>query len=186
LRWLALVLVIAAPVVILVTFTPAGLVWVAVLVVALMLASAGAARTALGTGGHKAVPAISPAGPPRHPFLIMNPMSGGGMVAKFRLKEEAEALGAEVVLLQGPDTADVAAWPAGRWPTALTCSGWPTGTGPRALVAGIAAEHGLPFLVISAGTRNRFALDLGLNRDDPATCLGALTSGGRTAGGPGH
>jgi len=35
---------------------------------------------------------------------------------------------------------------------------WPGG--------GIAAEHGLPFLVISAGTRNHFAPDLGLNRDD--------------------
>jgi diacylglycerol kinase family enzyme len=45
------------------------------------------------------------------------------------------------------------------------------------MVAGIAAEHGLPFLVISAGTRNHFALDLGLDRDDPATCLYALTDG---------
>ena len=37
---------------------------------------------------------------------------------------------------------------------------------PQALVAGIAAEHDLPLLVISAGTRNQFALD----RDDPSTC----------------
>src|SRR5262249_58991581 len=34
------------------------------------------------------------------------------------------------------------------------------------------------FLVISAGTRNHFAMDLGLDRDDPATCLDALTSDG--------
>jgi diacylglycerol kinase family enzyme len=32
-------------------------------------------------------------------------------------------------------------------------------------------------MVISAGTRNHFALDLGLNRDDPASCLNALTDG---------
>jgi len=51
------------------------------------------------------------------------------------------------------------------------------GDGTQALVAGIAAEHGLPFLVISAGTRNHFALDLGLDRDDPATCLDALHDG---------
>jgi diacylglycerol kinase family enzyme len=51
------------------------------------------------------------------------------------------------------------------------------GDGTQALVAGIAAEHGLPFLVISAGTRNHFALDLGLDRDDPATCLDGLTDG---------
>jgi hypothetical protein len=32
-------------------------------------------------------------------------------------------------------------------------------------------------MVISAGTRNHFALDLGLDRDDPASCLDALTDG---------
>ena len=51
------------------------------------------------------------------------------------------------------------------------------GDGTQALVAGIAAEHDLPFLVISAGTRNHFALDLGLDRDDPSTCLDALRDG---------
>ena len=49
--------------------------------------------------------------------------------------------------------------------------------GTQALVAGIAAEHDIPLLVISAGTRNHFALDLGLDRDDPSTCLQALTDG---------
>jgi hypothetical protein len=48
----------------------------------------------------------------------------------------------------------------------------------RWLVAGIAAEHDLPFLVISAGTRNHFAMDLGLDRDNPAACLDALTGDG--------
>jgi diacylglycerol kinase family enzyme len=51
------------------------------------------------------------------------------------------------------------------------------GDGTQALVAGIAAEHGIPFLVICAGTRNHFALDLGLDREDPAACLGALSDG---------
>ena len=51
------------------------------------------------------------------------------------------------------------------------------GDGTQALVAGIAAEHHLPFLVISAGTRNHFALDLGLDREDPAACLDGLTDG---------
>ncbi len=32
-------------------------------------------------------------------------------------------------------------------------------------------------MVISAGTRNHFALDLGLNREDPEACLGALAGG---------
>ena len=51
------------------------------------------------------------------------------------------------------------------------------GDGTQALVAGICAEHDIPLLVISAGTRNHFALDLGLDRDDPSTCLQALTDG---------
>lgn len=51
------------------------------------------------------------------------------------------------------------------------------GDGTQALVAAVAAEHDLPFLVICAGTRNHFAMDLGLDRTDPATCLDALTDG---------
>ena len=47
----------------------------------------------------------------------------------------------------------------------------------QALVAGIAAEPGIPFVVISAGTRNHFALDLGLDREDPSAPLGALSNG---------
>ena len=44
-------------------------------------------------------------------------------------------------------------------------------------MAGVAAEHGIPFVVITAGTRNHFALDLGLDRADPVACLGALSDG---------
>ena len=51
------------------------------------------------------------------------------------------------------------------------------GDGTQALVAGIAAQHDIPLLVISAGTRNHFALDLGLDREDPSTCLDALSDG---------
>jgi len=51
------------------------------------------------------------------------------------------------------------------------------GDGTQALVAGVAAEHGIPFMVITAGTRNHFALDLGLDREDPSGCLGALSDG---------
>ena len=59
---------------------------------------------------------------------------------------------------------------------APTCSVSPAVAHPP-LVAGICAEHDIPLLVISAGTRNHFALDLGLDRDDPASCLAALTDG---------
>ena len=177
LRWLALGLVVAAPVLIVVAFAWHHLVWVAVVAVALMLAAAGAARAALRTdGGDAGMPTV-PAAHPRRPFVIMNPRSGGGKVAKFGLKEKAEALGAEVALLEGPGTVDVAALARQAVAGGADLLGVAGGDGTQALVAGIAAEHGLPFLVISAGTRNHFALDLGLDREDPATCLDALTDG---------
>jgi diacylglycerol kinase family enzyme len=116
--------------------------------------------------------------PPGRPFLIMNPRSGGGKVAKFGLKEKAEALGAEVALLEGPGVVDVADLARRAVAAGADLLGVAGGDGTQALVAGIAAEHDLPFLVISAGTRNHFALDLGLDRDNPAACLDALTSDG--------
>ena len=110
-------------------------------------------------------------------FLIMNPRSGGRKVAKFGLKEKAEALGAEVALLDGPGVVDVAALARQAVADGADLLGVAGGDGTQALVAGIAPEHDLPFLVISAGARNHFALDLGLDRDDPAACLDALSDG---------
>jgi hypothetical protein len=77
-RWMALVLVIAAPVLIVAAFARHHLVWVAVVAVALMAAAAGTARTALSGGGQDAAMPAVPAARPRRPFLIMNPRSGGG------------------------------------------------------------------------------------------------------------
>ena len=176
-RWLALILVIAAPVLILVTFALNSLLWVAIVAVVLLVLAAGMGRIALRTGGPRTGAQAIPADRPQRPFLIMNPRSGGGKVTKFRLQEKAEALGAEVALLEGPGMVDVAALARQAVADGADLLGVAGGDGTQALVAGIAAEHGLPFLVISAGTRNHFALDLGLDRDDPATCLDALTDG---------
>jgi diacylglycerol kinase family enzyme len=52
------------------------------------------------------------------------------------------------------------------------------GDGSQAIVAAIAAEQGLPYACIPAGTRNHFALDLGVDRDDVVGALDALHSGG--------
>ena len=106
----------------------------------------------------------------------MNPRSGGGKVARFQLQQKAEALGAEVALLDQPDT-DVAAARPRRPRRGADLLGVAGGDGTQALVAQVAAEHDVPFLVISAGTRNHFALDLGLDRDDPSRCLDALRDG---------
>ena len=177
LRWIALVLVVAAPVLILLAFAHARLLWVAIVAVALIVLAAGIGRTALSTGGQDAVMPARPAARPQRPFLIMNPRSGGGKVIKFALKDKAEKLGAEVALLDGPGIVDVAALARQAVADGADLLGVAGGDGTQALVAGIAAEHGLPFLVISAGTRNHFALDLGLDREDPAAGLNALTDG---------
>jgi diacylglycerol kinase family enzyme len=119
-----------------------------------------------------------PAEPPaRHPYLIMNPKSGGGKVEKFDLKRKAEELGAEVFLIDGSEPIDVAKVAREAVAQGADLLGVAGGDGTQALVAGIAAEHGIPFVVISAGTRNHFALDLGLNRENPSACLGALSDG---------
>ena len=116
-------------------------------------------------------------GPPAAAVPDREPAVGRGKVTKFGLKDKAEALGAEVALLEGPGTVDAAALASQAVADGADLLGVAGGDGTQALVAGIAAEHGLPFLVISAGTRNHFALDLGLDREDPASCLDALTDG---------
>jgi diacylglycerol kinase family enzyme len=176
-RWVALAAFVAAPVAVIIVYAFAALLWVALVSAALWLLAATTARSALAIGQpdwrmpeHPAVPAAA------HPFLIMNPRSGGGKVGKFDLKRKAEELGASVFLMEGGEV-DVAAVADGAIAAGADLLGVAGGDGTQGLVAGIAARHGIPFMVISAGTRNHFALDLGLNRDDPATCLDALADG---------
>ena len=52
------------------------------------------------------------------------------------------------------------------------------GDGSQAIVAAIAAELGPPYACIPAGTRNHFALDLGIDRDDVVGALDAFVDGG--------
>jgi len=106
----------------------------------------------------------------------MNPRSGGGKVTRFGLQERGEALGAEVALLDRPGT-DVQELARAALARGCDLLGVAGGDGTQALVAQVAAEHDVPFLVISAGTRNHFALDLGLDREDPTHCLDALRDG---------
>jgi diacylglycerol kinase family enzyme len=178
LRWIAAAVVILTPVAILVLFALHHLIWVAVVSVALIVLAGAVGRKALTPAAFSEVMPSLKVPAPKRAFLIMNPRSGGGKVTKFGLKEKAEALGAEVALLEGPGVVDVAALARQAVADGADLLGVAGGDGTQALVAGIAAEHDLPFLVISAGTRNHFAMDLGLDRDDPATCLDALTEDG--------
>ncbi|MBO1332132.1 diacylglycerol kinase family protein [Streptomyces sp. VRA16 Mangrove soil] len=178
-RYLAVLLAVGAPVWVLVAYARADLLWVVLVSGALWLLAAYTGRAALTPGVAPAAMAERPAPEFRRAVLIMNPRSGGGKVERFGLREKATRLGAEVVLLdtEGPGGTDVSALArdcAARGADLLGVAG---GDGTQALVAEVAAELGLPFLVIPAGTRNHFALDLGLDRDDPALALDALRDG---------
>jgi diacylglycerol kinase family enzyme len=176
-RGLAVTVAVLAPLVVLVTYTSRGLLWVVLVAVALLGVAVAAGRAALARDPGPGRMPEQEVPPPRRPFLIMNPRSGGGKVGRFGLKDKAEALGAEVALLQGPGPVDVAALARQAIADGADLLGVAGGDGTQALVAGIAAEHDLPLLVISAGTRNHFALDLGLDREDPSKCLDALDDG---------
>jgi diacylglycerol kinase family enzyme len=176
LRWVSLALALSAPVTLLAVFIANRLLWVAVLAGVLWVAGVAAAHAALRPDHHDGELPVSDVPPPRRPFLVMNPRSGGGKVARFRLRERAEELGAEVALLDRPGT-DVQLLAREALDRGADLLGVAGGDGTQALVAQVAAEHDVPFVVISAGTRNHFALDLGLDREDPARCLDALRDG---------
>jgi diacylglycerol kinase family enzyme len=96
-------------------------------------------------------------------------------VAKFGLADLARSLGVEVVMLdQGLDLEQLA---RDAIADGADCLGMAGGDGSQALVASIAIEHDLPFVCVSAGTRNHFALDLGIDREDPRLSLHAFKDG---------
>ncbi|MCI3273953.1 diacylglycerol/lipid kinase family protein [Streptomyces cylindrosporus] len=176
-RLFGALLAMAAPVAVLVLYAVSGLWVVAMASLASWTAALACARSALRRlrkphGMHS-----RSARPPRRPVLIMNPRSGGGKVGRFDLVERAQALGARVILLDldtNPDPVALARQAVAEGADLLGVAG---GDGTQALVAGVAAEHGLPFMVVTAGTRNHFAMDLGLDRENPANSLDALTDG---------
>jgi diacylglycerol kinase family enzyme len=141
------------------------------LILAGLVLALGAARTAFAV--HVELP---PAPRPRRPVLFMNPKSGGGKAEKLGLAAEARARGIEPVELgPGDDLAALVHDAVERGADALAMAG---GDGSQAIVAGIAAEHGLPYACIPAGTRNHFALDLGVDREDVVGALEAFVDGG--------
>ena len=177
LRWGALALAVIAPLVVVALYIQGSLLREVVIAIALLLVALVCARAALRERGEGKAMAEYPAPTWQHAFLVMNPRSGGGKVVKFDLQRKAEELGAEVALIEGPGPVDVDALARHAVERGADLLGVAGGDGTQALVAGIAAEHNLPFLVISAGTRNHFALDLGLDREDPTGCLDALRDG---------
>jgi diacylglycerol kinase family enzyme len=178
LRWVALAVFVLTPLAVIGVYAFYALLWVALLSAAGWLLAAATARLAVaGDAADLRMTEHPVQRRAARPYLIMNPKSGGGKVARFGLPAKAAALGAEVFLMDGPEQVDVAAVARAAVAAGADLLGVAGGDGTQALVAEVAAEHQLPFVVITAGTRNHFALDLGLDRDDPAACLGALADG---------
>ncbi|MFF7070792.1 diacylglycerol/lipid kinase family protein [Streptomyces pseudovenezuelae] len=171
LRVLGLVLSVLAPLTVLSLYSASGMLGPALLSLALWVLAVASARTAMAPPRAVAERAEAP----HDPWIVMNPRSGGGKVERFGLVAKARAAGARVVLLDGhQDVVALARQAVAEGADLLAVAG---GDGTQALVAEVAARHDVPFVVIPAGTRNHFALDLGLDRDDPAAALEALTDG---------
>jgi diacylglycerol kinase family enzyme len=113
---------------------------------------------------------------PKRPVLFYNPESGGGKAEKFHLAEEARKRGIEPVELEhGTDLEQLVCGAVADGADALAMAG---GDGSQAVVAAVAAELDLPYSCIPAGTRNHFALDLGVDRNDVVGALDALGADG--------
>jgi diacylglycerol kinase family enzyme len=76
------------------------------------------------------------------------------------------------VLGSGEDAADLAAQAAARGATAIGVAG---GDGSLGAVAAVAHDRDLPFVCVPFGTRNHFARDAGIDRDDPIGALQAFS-----------
>jgi diacylglycerol kinase family enzyme len=142
------------------------------------LLSVASARYALRRTARALGPAsqrLPPAAAARHPVLIMNLKSGGGKASRYRLAEECLSRGIEAVTLRpGDDLIRLAEDAVARGADVIGMAG---GDGSQALVAAVAARSDVPYVCVPAGTRNHFALDLGLDRDDVVGALEAFEGG---------
>lgn len=111
----------------------------------------------------------------KNPALIVNRWSGDGKAEKYELAKAAEKAGIRTIMLErGDDLTQLAHDAISGGADAIGMAG---GDGSLGLVAAVAVERDVPFFCIPVGTRNHFALDLGLDRDDPLSALAALENG---------
>jgi diacylglycerol kinase family enzyme len=146
-----------------------------VLAIGLALAAVSIAAASYALSSAAPARAIESAPSPRHPMLLMNLKSGGGKAERFGLVDLCRQRGIEpIVLHPGDDLRQLAEDAVARGADLLGMAG---GDGSQALVASVASQHGIPFVVVPAGTRNHFALDLGIDRDDVPGALNAYSDG---------
>ena len=114
-------------------------------------------------------------GPAQRPVLFINPASGDGTAVRLELAVRAREHGIEpIVLAPGQDLAALAQDAVADGADALGMAG---GDGSLVVVAAVARAHELPFVCVPAGTRNHFALDLGVARHDVIGALDAFSDG---------
>lgn len=111
----------------------------------------------------------------KQPVLVINPWSGDGKAAECNLAAVAADAGIRTIVMKKGDHLKELAVEAIR--DGADAIGMAGGDGSLAVVAGVAIEHDVPFFCIPVGTRNHFALDLGLDRDDPLSALQAIRDG---------
>jgi diacylglycerol kinase family enzyme len=123
----------------------------------------------------RAVPYVRKRAKVSSPALIINRWSGDGKAEQVGLADAARDAGVKVIMLErGDDLSHLAHDAISAGADTIGMAG---GDGSLGLVATVAIERGVPFFCVPVGTRNHFALDLGLDRDDPLSALGALDDG---------
>jgi len=107
-----------------------------------------------------------------HPILLINPRSGVGPPSPEELAEAARKRGVDShFLAKGEDPGEVVRLAGAE------IVGIAGGDGSLAPVAAAALQSGATFVCVPFGTRNHFARDLGLDRNDPLAALDAFTDG---------
>ncbi len=110
-----------------------------------------------------------------HGVLLLSPTSGDGDADASQVAAEAEKLGITNVMLDTDGDVEQAARDAIE--AGADAIGVAGGDAQLGCAAGVAVEHGVPLFCVPTGARNRFALDLGLDLEQPLSALDAIGDG---------
>ena len=118
---------------------------------------------------------VPTAPPARRGVLLINPRSGDGKAGRVGLAAEAARRGLHTVVLEpGGNLRELVEKAIADGADVVGMAG---GDGSQAVVAAVASARGVAHVCVPSGTRNHFAQDLGLDRDDPVGALDAFTAG---------
>lgn len=106
--------------------------------------------------------------PSRQVFMLVNAGSGGGDKQQEIVAAALDLGIHHQIAAPGDDFEPILAAALAQGANLLAAAG---GDGTLCTVAEFAMAHDVPMIVVPAGTRNHFALDLGLDIGDPATVL---------------